>query len=123
MRCVARSTTLLEPHVVDIHITQFRPQEVTYHRTAALADDGYGNASMVLEEVRTDDFIRPQYAPNSDFIGMHLVLVYLVWIGIVPNLTILLIYISIHPRMSVIAKDIFFSETFLERSTDFENKI
>ena len=49
-------------------------------------------------------------APNSDFLGMHLELVYLAWIGIVPNSTILLVHISIHPKMSFIAKDDSFGE-------------
>jgi len=63
--------------------------------------DGYGNACFVLEEVWTP----PKSAPNSDILGMHLELVYLAWIGIVPNSTILLIHISIHPKMGLIAKD------------------
>jgi len=57
-----------------------------------------------------DDFARPKSAPNSDFLGMYLELVYLAWIGIVPNLTILLVYISIHPKMGLIAKDDLFDE-------------
>jgi len=40
---VARSAILLEPHVIGIHIIHFRPQEVAYHRSVALAV-GYGNA-------------------------------------------------------------------------------
>jgi len=43
MRYVARSAILLEPHVIGIHIIHFRPQEVAYHRSVALAV-GYGNA-------------------------------------------------------------------------------
>jgi len=76
----------------------------------ALAVDGYGNARFVLEEIRTDDSARPKSAPNSDFLGMHLELVYLAWIGIVPNSTILLVHISIHPKMGLIAKDDLFGE-------------
>ena len=58
-------------------------QEDAYHRSVALAVDGCGNARFVLEEVRTDDSARSKSAPNSDFLGMHLELVYLAWIGIV----------------------------------------
>jgi len=54
MRCVARSAILLEPHVIDIYIIHIRPQEVAYHRSIALAVDGYDNARFVLEEVRTE---------------------------------------------------------------------
>jgi len=58
-----------------VHIIHFKPQEVAYHRSVALAVDGYGNARIILEEVRTDDFARPKSAPKSDFFGMHLELV------------------------------------------------
>ena len=102
---MTRSIILLEPHVIGIH---FRPQEVAYHRSVALAVDDYGNARFVLEEVWTDDSARPKSAP--DFLGMHLELVYLAWIGIVPNSTILLVHISIHPKMGLIAKDDLFGE-------------
>jgi len=78
---MARNAILLEPHVIGIHIIHFRPQEVAYHRSVALAIDGYGNARFVLKEVRTDDSARPKSAPNSDFLGMHLELMYLAWIG------------------------------------------
>ena len=68
---------LLEPHVIGIHIIHFRPQEVAYHRSIALAVDGYDNARFVLEEVWTDDSARPKSASNNDFLGLHLELVYL----------------------------------------------
>jgi len=113
MQCVARSAILLEPHVIGIHIIHFKPQEVAYHRFVALAVDGYGNARFVLEEVWTDDSARPKSAPNSDFLGMHLELVYFAWIDIVPNSTILLVHISIHPKMSLIAKDDLFGEIWV----------
>ena len=45
------------------------------------AVDDYGNARFVLEEIRTDDSARPKSASN--FLGMHLELVYLAWISIV----------------------------------------
>jgi len=61
-------------------------------------------AMPALEEVRTDDSARSKSAPNSDFPGMHLELMYFAWIDIVPN-SILLVYISIHPKMGLIAKD------------------
>ena len=61
---MARSAILLESHVIGIHIIYFRPQEIAYHRSVALAVDGYGNARFVLEEVWTDDFARPKFAPN-----------------------------------------------------------
>jgi len=110
---VARSAILLEPHVIGIHIIHFRPQEVAYHRSVALAVDDYGNARFVLEEVRTDDFARSKSAPNSDFFGMHLELVYLAWIGIVPNSTILFVHISIHLKMGLIVKDDLFGEIWV----------
>jgi len=62
---VARSA-ILEPYVIGIHIIHFRPQEVAYHRSVALAVDDYGNARFILEEVRTDDSARPKSAPNSE---------------------------------------------------------
>jgi len=44
---------------------------------------------------------------------MHLELVYLAWIDIVSNSTILLVYISIHPKISLIAKNDLFSEIWI----------
>ncbi|XP_012054782.1 PREDICTED: uncharacterized protein LOC105617841 [Atta cephalotes] len=85
---------LLEPHVINIHIIHFRPQKVAYHRSVALVVDSYGNARFVLEEVQTDDSTRPKSTLNSDFLGMHMELVYLAWIGVVSNSTILLVHIS-----------------------------
>jgi len=113
MRCVARSAILLELHVIGIYIIHFRPQEIAYHRSVALAVDDYGNARFVLKEVRTDDSTRSKSAPNSDFLGMHLELVYLAWIDIVPNSTILLVHISIHPKIGLIAKDDLFGEIWV----------
>jgi len=110
---VARSAILLESHVIGIHIIHFRPQEVAYHRSIALAVDGYDNARFVLEEVWTDDSARPKSASNRDFLGMHLELMYLAWIGIVPNSIILLVHISIHPKMGLIAKDDLFGEIWI----------
>jgi len=52
-------------------------KKLLHHRSVALTVDGYGNARFVLEKVRTDDSARPKSAPNSDFLGMHLELVYL----------------------------------------------
>jgi len=63
MRCVARSAILLEPHVIGIHIIHFRPQEVAYHRSVALAIDGYDNAYFVLEEVGS--MIPPDQNPHQ----------------------------------------------------------
>jgi len=45
---------------------------------------------------------------------MHLELVYLAWIGIVPNSTILLVHISIHPKIGLIAKDDLFGEIWIK---------
>ena len=39
VRCVARSTVLLEPHVVYVHIVQFGPKEISYHPSVALTID------------------------------------------------------------------------------------
>ena len=90
MRCHPIGTT----HVIGIHIIHFRPQEVAYHRSVALVVDDYGNARFILKKVWTDDSARQKSAPNSDFLGMHLELVYLAWIGIIPNSTILFVHIS-----------------------------
>jgi len=68
-----------------------------------LAVNGYDNARFVLEEVRTDDSTSPKSALNSDFLGMHLELVYLAWIGR-PKFDN---FVSIHPKMGLIAKDLF----------------
>jgi len=66
-------------------------------------------------EVRIDDSAKSKSAPNSDFLGMHLELVYLAWIGIIPNSTILLVHISIHPpKMGLIAKDDLFGEIWVK---------
>ena len=65
--------------------------------------DGYGNPIFVLKKIRTDDSVRRKSAPNSDFVGMQLVLVYLMWIVFVPNPTILLVHKSIHPKMGLVA--------------------
>jgi len=54
--------------------------------------------------------IPPDQNPNGDFLGMHLELVYLAWIGIIPNSITLLVHISIHPKMGLIAKDDLFGE-------------
>ena len=69
MRCVARSAILLEPHVIGIHIINFKPLEVAYHRSVVLAVDGYGNARFILEKVRTDDSAKRKSASNSNFLG------------------------------------------------------
>jgi len=59
--------------------------------------------------------IPPDQNPHQTvpFLGMHLKLVYLAWIGIVPNSTILLVHISIHPKMGLIAKDNLFGEIWV----------
>lgn len=107
MGCVARGAVLLEPHVVRVHIIQFRPKEVGYHRPVALSIDGYGRPSFVLEKVRTDDAAGPKSTPNSDFLGMHCHLVDLVWVVLTPNAAILLVHIPVHPEMSLVAEDDF----------------
>jgi len=78
-----------------------------------LTVDGYGNACFVLEEVRTNDSARPKSALNSDLFGMHFVLVCLLWIGIIPNPTIMFVNVSIHPKIGLVAKDYFFSEVWI----------
>lgn len=55
--------------------------------TFTINTNGSCNASFISEEGRTDDAAK-------HFIGMHLMLVYLVWISIVSNPTILFIYIQ-----------------------------
>ena len=59
--------------------------------------------------------IPPDQNPHQivTFSGLHLELVYLAWINIVPNSTILLVYISIHPKMGLIAKDDLLSEIWI----------
>jgi len=69
---MARSIILLEPHVIGIH---FRPQEVAYHRSVALAVDDYDNAASFWKKYKP---ISPDQNPHqTDFFGMHLELVYL----------------------------------------------
>jgi len=112
MWCVARSAILLEPHVIGIHIIHFRPQEVAYLRSVALAIDGYGNARFVLEEVRIDNSARPKSASNSDFLGMHLELVYLAWIR--PKFdNFACSHIHSYLKMGLIAKDDLFDEIWI----------
>ena len=112
MRCVARSAILLELHVIGIYIIHFRPQEIAYHRSVALAVDDYGNARFVLKEVRTDDSTRSKSAPNSDFLGMHLELVYLAWIR--PKFdNFACSHIHSYLKMGLIAKDDLFDEIWI----------
>ena len=111
------SVSILLEHVIGIHIIHFRPQKVAYHRSVrsplmVMATLRFGKYVL---EVRIDDSARSKSAPNSDFLGMHLELVYLAWIGIVPNSTILLVHISIHPpKMGLIAKDDLFGEIWVK---------
>jgi len=72
-----------------------------------------------LEEVRTDS-ARPKSAPNSDFLVMHLM--YLAWIGIVPNSIILLVHISVYPKMDLIAKDDLFGEVWVPTASEFNQR-
>jgi len=65
-------------------------------------------ATPVLKEVRTDNSTKPKSASNNDFLEMYLELVYFAWI--IPNSTILLVHISIHPKIGFIAKDDLFGE-------------
>ena len=80
---------------------------------SSLAVDDYGNARFVLEEIWTDDSARPKSAPNSDFLGMHLKLVISRELVSSQTTTILLVHISIHPKMGLIAKDDLFGEICL----------
>jgi len=68
--------------------------------------------------------IPPDQNPHQtlDFLGMYLELVYLAWIGIVPNSTILLVHISIHPKMGLITKDDLFGEIWVNFQL-FQNPI
>jgi len=70
------------------------------------------NQSKSFDSLRSDS-ARPKSAPNSDFLEMHLELVYLAWIGIVSNSTILFVHISIHPKMGLITKDDLFGEIWV----------
>lgn len=127
MRYETSSAVLLIPHVIGNHIIQFRPHEVAYHWSVAFAVDDYDNASIVLEEVRTDDSAILKIHTKQSVFGTHFVLVYLVWIGNVSNPIILFINICIGLKMDFVAKDYFFTDVmrgkFLERNTDFANKI
>ena len=62
----------MEPDVGDIHIFQFRPQKIGYHRLEPLPGDSYDDASFILEKVRANDPAGPKSTPNSDFFWMHL---------------------------------------------------
>lgn len=57
---------------IDIHVIQFRAQEVASHLSVSLAVDGSDNASFVLETIRSDDTARSKLAPNRDSFVMHL---------------------------------------------------
>lgn len=99
------NAVLSKPHVVRVHMNQFRPQEVGNHRSIALAVDDNGLPRVIFEEVRTDVASNTKSTSNSDFIQMHCHLMNLMWIGLAPNSTILFIHVPIYLKMSFIAKD------------------
>ena len=66
-----------------------------------LTDDSDGLANVVLKEQWTYEVARSTSTPNSDFFVM---LLYLVWIDIVSNLTILFVHL---PEMDIITEDDF----------------
>lgn len=84
-------------HSTPISHIQFESQEIGYHRSVTLAIDGYGNVIVVFEEVQTDNVVGPKFTPNSDFLRINFHLVDLVWMDIVPNLTILLVGVPVSP--------------------------
>jgi len=110
MRCVARSAILLEPHVIGIHIIHFRPQEIAYHRSVVLAVDGYGNASFWK---KYGSMIPPDQNPHQTVTFSGYIWSWCISRGLVPNSTILLVHISIHPKMGLIAKDNLFGEIWV----------
>lgn len=69
------------------------------HKKLALSVDEDDLASVIFEELRTDDASSSKSSPNSDFISIYC---HLMWIGLVSNSTILLIHVSIHPKMGLI---------------------
>lgn len=54
MQNIHRDVPLLDQHVANVHMVQFRPKEISYHhRPVALACGDNGLAKIVLKKVRT----------------------------------------------------------------------
>ena len=107
VRCVARSTVLLEPHVVYVHIVQSGPNEIGNHSSVAVAVDDDGHTNVVFKKVRTNHASDPKSAPDGNFLWMHCHLMNLLWVGVIPYTADLLVYKAIHPKMRLVAKDDF----------------
>ena len=110
LRTVACSAVLLEPHVVYVHIVQLGPKEIGYHHSVALVIDGDDLTNVVFKKVWTNDASGPKSAPNSNFLWMHCHLVNLVWVGIIPYMTIVLVNIAIDPKICLFTKDNFLAK-------------
>lgn len=60
---VAPSAVLLEPHVVDVHIVLFGPQDID-HLSIELAVDGNDLTNVVFKKVLTNSASGPKPAPK-----------------------------------------------------------
>lgn len=102
MRCVARNAVPLKPNVVSIISSNSGQKKwVIRELLIAPAVDGDGLADAVLYEIWTDDAASLNSTPDSEFFGMHWILLGLIWIGIVPNSSILFVHVPIYPEMGL----------------------
>ena len=83
--------SVLELHVVYVHIVQFGTKEVDYHHSVALAIDCDGLTKVIFKTVRTIDAASPKSALNSNFLWIYCHLVNLVWVGVIPYMAIVLL--------------------------------
>ena len=96
MRCVARSTILLKPHVIGIHIIHFRLQEVAYYRFGRSTDRWFRQTKIRTKQWLSRDAFgtgvsRVDWYPKFDnFACSH-----------------------IHPKMGLITKDDLFGEIWV----------
>lgn len=49
--CVTRITAVLEEHVINAHIVQFKRQEIGYLWLVILAIDGYGLTNVIFQKL------------------------------------------------------------------------
>ena len=79
-------------------------KKVRIHRFIEFFIDSNALASIVLEEIWTDNVGGLKSTPNIDFDGIHWMLLDLMWINIVPNSTILFVNILIHSDIGLLMK-------------------
>lgn len=76
---MASGTVLLEPHVFETNISQFRHKELDYYVTVTFAIYGSCITRLVLNENWSNDRSRPHCTPNSDKSGIHFFLNNFFW--------------------------------------------